>query len=76
MFSVGKIGLKTTVAALLAFGTLAAACGADDTTVTASPESGAEVEMASAVLPTVSGGQIDTGSFEGTDTVLWFWAPW
>lgn len=25
---------------------------------------------------TVAGGQIDFGSLEGQDTVLWFWAPW
>ena len=28
------------------------------------------------VLSTVSGGQIDFGSLEGTDTILWYWAPW
>ena len=36
------------------------------------PESAAQ----SVVLPTVGGGQIDLGSVEGTDTILWFWAPW
>ena len=29
-----------------------------------------------AVLPTVSGGQIEFGTLEGNDLVLWFWAPW
>lgn len=29
-----------------------------------------------AVVATVAGGQIDFGSLEGQDTVLWFWAPW
>ena len=24
----------------------------------------------------VGGGQLDLNSIEGTDTVLWFWAPW
>ena len=28
------------------------------------------------LVPTVSGGQIDFGALHGTDTVLWFWAPW
>ena len=28
------------------------------------------------VVSTVAGGQIDFGSLEGQDTVLWFWAPW
>ena len=31
---------------------------------------------ASLVATTVSGGQIDFGSLEGQDVVLWFWAPW
>ena len=30
----------------------------------------------SRVATTVTGGQIDFGSFEGQDVVLWFWAPW
>ncbi len=29
-----------------------------------------------AVVSTVAGGQIDFGSLEGQDIVLWFWAPW
>ncbi len=28
------------------------------------------------IIPTADGGQIDFGSLEGQDTVLWFWAPW
>ena len=28
------------------------------------------------VVATVGGGQIDFGSLEGQDIVLWFWAPW
>lgn len=28
------------------------------------------------VVSTVAGGQIDFGSLEGQDIVLWFWAPW
>ena len=27
-------------------------------------------------LATSTGGQIDFGSLQGQDTVLWFWAPW
>ena len=37
-----------------------------------SPEVGAEANLVS----TASGGEIDFGALEGTDTVLWFWAPW
>ena len=41
----------------------------------------AETEVTDEALPgpvfeTVSGGQFDLNSLEGTDTVLWFWAPW
>jgi len=25
---------------------------------------------------TIGGGQIDLGSLQGQDVVLWFWAPW
>lgn len=28
------------------------------------------------LVATVDGGQLDLGSLEGQDTVLWFWAPW
>lgn len=45
---------------------LAAACASDSQTT----------ESTSLVAATASGGQIDFGSLEGIDTVLWFWAPW
>ncbi|MDH3299285.1 MAG: hypothetical protein OES24_02145 [Acidimicrobiia bacterium] len=51
---------------------LFSACAADD-----DQSLGADGQVAAiGVLPTVSGGQIDTNSLEGTDTILWFWAPW
>jgi len=28
------------------------------------------------VFETVAGSTFDMGSIEGTDTLLWFWAPW
>jgi len=28
------------------------------------------------VASTVAGGQLDLGSLQGQDIVLWFWAPW
>ncbi len=40
-------------------------------TDTASPE-----PVEAGMVATADGGQIDLGSLEGTDTVLWFWAPW
>lgn len=38
-----------------------------------SPTTDDEVSL---VGQTTSGGQIDFNALEGTDTVLWFWAPW
>jgi hypothetical protein len=35
-----------------------------------------ERRSVSLVGETTTGGQIDFNSLEGTDTVLWFWAPW
>ena len=31
---------------------------------------------AGALVDLVGGGQLDLNSIQGTDTVLWFWAPW
>lgn len=28
------------------------------------------------LVNTVGGGQLDLGSIDGQDTILWFWAPW
>lgn len=69
---------------------LATACGSANSVTTSQdpvavtePTAPSEVAGSSgtgvfpgAVLPTVAGGQIDLGSLEGLDTVLWFWAPW
>ena len=53
---------------------LLSACAADDEAVAAGEQTAQAADTG--VLPTVSGAQIDTGSLEGTDTILWFWAPW
>ncbi len=50
---------------------LAAACGSDD-----GGESVAVGSDNAPVADTADGGQIDFGSLEGSDTMLWFWAPW
>ena len=52
-----------TALALLA----ATACGADESSDTAATER---------LVSTATGGQVDFNSLEGTDTLLWFWAPW
>ena len=57
-----------------------AACGGGASTTDASDQPASESAPAAPVIQgvfdTVSGAQIDFGSLEGQDTVLWFWAPW
>jgi hypothetical protein len=57
-----------------------AACGGEASTTNASSQAASESASAGPVIEglfdTVSGTQIDFGSLEGQDTVLWFWAPW
>lgn len=61
---------------LLAAGSLvAAACGDSEgaTTEVAASETTSVYDFSAS---TVSGGQLDFGSLEGQDALLWFWAPW
>ena len=44
------------------------------TPTTTAPSTTAPVEPE--LVDLVGGGQLDLTSIEGTDTVLWFWAPW
>jgi len=65
---------------LLVAGTLVA-CGNDDPTDSGAPtaDGGGEVSEAPGFPATVvggGGGELASASFEGEDTVLWFWAPW
>ena len=60
------------LAVLVGLGLLATACGSGATPSEASGADAGAAEM----IPTADGGQIDLGSLEGTDTILWFWAPW
>ncbi|CAN5889396.1 protein disulfide oxidoreductase [soil metagenome] len=58
-----------------------AACGGDpdasDTGATADGSTPAAAGGPPAFsAPTLAGGEVDTASFEGRPTVLWFWAPW
>ncbi len=46
------------------------------TTTSTTTTSTTTTTAAPAVWNLVGGGQIDPGSIEGQDTVLWFWAPW
>jgi len=48
----------------------AVACGSD------SGDTSAAERGSDTVADTADGGQIDFGSLEGSDTMLWFWAPW
>jgi hypothetical protein len=53
------------------------ACGSDDGGDVATDAASAESSTPNpGVVPTADGGQIDFGSLEGSDTLLWFWAPW
>ncbi len=67
--------LRPAIAALAVFGLAAAACGGSGSEAQESSNETAAATTAG-VLPTASGGQLDLGSLEGTDYVLWFWAPW
>jgi hypothetical protein len=42
------------------------------------PDAGGETSGSDLAFtaPLVGGGQLDAGSLEGRDVVLWFWAPW
>ncbi|MGI9605098.1 MAG: hypothetical protein ACR2P0_03065 [Acidimicrobiales bacterium] len=70
------------LSAALVIGLIATACGGGDVQTTA--ESADEAAAASSgptltalgTVSTVAGGQLDLGSLDGQDTVLWFWAPW
>lgn len=47
------------------------------TTTTAEPATTTtESQVDENLVWLVGGGQLDLNSIEGTDTVLWFWAPW
>jgi ABC-type glycerol-3-phosphate transport system substrate-binding protein len=67
-------------ALVTALSLMLAACGGGASTTDASDqpvsESAPAVPVIEGVFDTVSGTQIDLGSLEGQDTVLWFWAPW
>lgn len=72
---------RTRTAAVVAAMSLSiAACGGGTSTTdsTASGSSSADQDTIAldGVFQTISGSQIDLGSLEGQDTVLWFWAPW
>jgi hypothetical protein len=81
------MSLRRSLAAATFAVALAACGGADavESAGTSAPETTTEApaseEQSSAeavpvVYDTVAGGQLDFGSLEGQDTVLWFWAPW
>lgn len=58
-----------------------AACGGGGSDAQAGGSDGASTVTPSASGATftaakLGGGELDSASFEGKDTVLWFWAPW
>lgn len=79
--------LRSLFVALAVTAIVATSCGGSSgDTAGAAPAPAEEADQAapieeataepSRVATTVTGGQIDFGSFEGQDVVLWFWAPW
>ncbi len=56
----------------LAFALVIAACGGTTTEQAAGPN----MADLSGAFETMDGGQLEFGSLEGQDVVLWFWAPW
>ena len=63
---------------MLAFAimTLLAACGGSTDSTTAAAVEQQASDFPDFIAVTADGGQIDFGSLQGQDTVLWFWAPW
>jgi thiol-disulfide isomerase/thioredoxin len=55
-----------------------AACGSSsgDDAGSGSSESAAAGSSPTFTAAKLGGGELDSASFEGKDTVLWFWAPW
>lgn len=76
MFALNPNRFRTVVVAL-AVGVVFVGCGGGSETssrdATATSSAG---PPAAQLVDLVGGGQIDLNSIEGTDTVLWFWAPW
>jgi len=76
MASFLRVGLLSCAFALTF---VAAACGAEsdsasDSVPSEEPrEAGAPLDF---TMSTTEGGQLDFGTLEGRDVVLWFWAPW
>ncbi len=59
---------------LVTMALVAGGCG--DSTDSGQTSAASEVQSDQGVARTADGGQIEWASLEGTDTVLWFWAPW
>ena len=57
---------------------VAAACSSDDsdTADATASEAASSAELLDFNADLLDGGEFDAASVEGTDTVLWFWAPW
>ena len=64
----------------IVFGLIAAACGGGTDVSAPEIDSGdaavADQGLFGGEFVSLTGEAIDFGSFEGQDTVLWFWAPW
>ncbi|MGI9610322.1 MAG: hypothetical protein ACR2NL_08495 [Acidimicrobiia bacterium] len=59
-----------------AIGLVAAACSSGSESVSSPSSTEAATEFLDVTVSTSDGGQLEWGSLEGQDVVLWFWAPW
>ncbi len=65
------------VLAVLGFTLVTAACsGASDDVSTNASSSAEEAAFLDITVATSDGGQLEWGTLEGQDVVVWFWAPW
>jgi thiol-disulfide isomerase/thioredoxin len=65
----------------LALSAALAACGSGEASTSSAAADGGSDAPASGTpaafsAATLDGGELSSSSFEGEDTVLWFWAPW
>ena len=76
--ALGLLGLCVLVAAGCGGGSVDTSVATSSLPEAISPAPTVELAPAesSLIVSTVSGGQINFGSLEGHDVVLWFWAPW
>jgi hypothetical protein len=64
------------VAVALGFALAATACSGGNESATSSSAGAEKSPLLDVAFATSDGGQLEWGTLEGQDVVLWFWAPW